>query len=104
VRTPPYVSPGFGEGCQEDRNNAVLTPGQTVARVPGNLQCELAISTLMQQDVARGATDGKSAKHERPRRETKRLAPSLPPLPDHGDAIRFPQLPFGDSQLPIDPL
>jgi len=50
---------------EKDRDQPILSPRQTVARVPCDLQDEVSIPALMQQTAGRRAPYGEPTKHER---------------------------------------
>jgi hypothetical protein len=62
---------------QEDWNQAVLSPGQTVAWVSRHLKNELPVPALMQETPGGRSTDRKPAEDERTGPETEILPVGL---------------------------
>ena len=83
-----------GEGRQEDRHQAVLAEGDAEFRVPGYLQDELAIPTLIEQLILGQSTDRKTAQYEWSRTETKSLGRLVAILPDELNPLCLFQLLF----------
>jgi hypothetical protein len=63
---------------EEDRNEPILAPWQTVAGVPRDLQNEMAVSALVQQTAGWRATDWETAEYKWSRREAEILASRFP--------------------------
>src|SRR5207237_356880 len=62
-----------GECGKEDGNEAILSPRNSVRRVPGHLKKKLAVPTFMQERAFRRAFNRQSAQNKRPRREAEIL-------------------------------
>ena len=87
------------ERREKDRDEAVLSPGQTVARVSRDLQNELPVSALMQQAAHGGSLHRQTAKNEWPRREPEVLRFGLPLRPNGTDRICLTKLTLRNDQF-----
>ncbi len=87
--------------CQEDWNQAVLSPGQTVAWVPRHLKNELPVSPPMQKTPGARSTDRETAQDERSSAETEILPVGLTILAHHLDGFDLSQPPFGDHEVRV---
>ena len=47
LKRHPRALPSNGHGGEEDRNESILAPRQTVARLPSDLQSELPVSAFV---------------------------------------------------------
>ncbi|HUS08660.1 MAG TPA: hypothetical protein VMZ52_20310 [Bryobacteraceae bacterium] len=83
-----------GERRQEDRHQAVLAEWDAEFRVPGHLEDEVAISTLIEQLILGQPTDRKTAQYEWSRTEAKRLSRLVAILPDELNPLCLFQLLF----------
>jgi hypothetical protein len=81
-----------GEGRQEDRHQAVLAEWDAEFRVPGHLQDELAIPTLIEQLILGQPADRKTAQYEWSRTEAKSLGRVVAILPDELNPLCLFQL------------
>jgi hypothetical protein len=84
---------------EEDRNEAVLAPGQPVGRVTGHLERELAVSPLVKKLSGRGLLDRKSAEYERPWRKPEILVRFLTSLADARDGLGAANLLLWNDQI-----
>ena len=62
-----------GERCQEDRDDAILTEGNPIVWMTGNLKDKLSVAALIDQLVFRQPPNRQPAKNEWPRAITERL-------------------------------
>lgn len=62
---------------QENRDQAILAPGQAVGWVSRHLKVELTIPPFVEQHALRWSFDRKAAQYERPRSKTEILANAI---------------------------
>ena len=62
---------------EENRNQAILAPGQAVGWVSRHLKVELTIPPFVEQHALRWSFDWKAAQYERPRSKTEILANAI---------------------------
>jgi hypothetical protein len=93
----PRALPSNGHRCKEDRNDPILAPRQTVARVPSDLQNELPISAFMQETTSRRSFHGQTAEDEWAGRESEVLLFTCPVLTNHLDRLDLVKAPFGND-------
>ena len=89
----------YCQRCQEDRNQAVLSPRETVRRMACHLKRELAIASLMEKLAGSGLLDRQSAEHEWSGRKPQVLIRLLTFQTDAGDGLCAPKFLFGDDQV-----
>jgi hypothetical protein len=93
----PRTLPSNGHGGEEDGDESILPPRQTVARVPSDLQNELPVSAFMQETTSRRSFHGQTAEDEWAGRESEVLLFTCPVLANHLDCLDLAQAPFGND-------
>ena len=80
------------ERGQEDRNQAVLTPRQAIARMTGYLKEKLSVTAFMEQNARRGFLNGQATKDERAGGEAEILAGRASLQPHAFNGFQLPEL------------
>ena len=88
-----------GHRYEEDRDQAVLAPGQAIVWVAGYLKNELAVPTFMKETSGRRPFDREPAENKRPGRESMVLLIALPVLSDHLNRLRLAEATFRNDQI-----
>ena len=88
-----------GHCGEEQWNQSILTPRQTVARMTRDLENELTIPALMKESSWRRTFQRETAKHERSSGESEVLAFRITIPADCLKGFCLPQLSFGNDQL-----
>jgi hypothetical protein len=86
---PPTPLPNRQRG-EKDRNQPILSPGQTVGGMTGDLKQELSVTTLMQKASLCGTLHRQTAEDERSRGKSDILPDALTLQPDTVDRFDLP--------------
>ena len=86
------------EGRKENWNQAILPPGESVARMPGDLQNELAVPALVQEATGCRPFDWEAAKDKRAGREAEVLPGGFALESDALDGLDPAHSPLGDNE------
>ncbi len=87
------------ESGQVDRHEPVLTKRETKLRVPGDLQKEIAVSSLEEHFALRWSANWQPAKHKGTGAESQTLVFLLTFNSDQATPLGLPEFLFGDDQL-----
>jgi hypothetical protein len=88
-----------GKRGQVNRDNTILPEWQTVIRMPGDLQNEVAVPPFVKHLVLRRFPHWQTTKYERPRTESQVLFSFLALQPNHATAFGLSELLFRDQKL-----
>jgi hypothetical protein len=85
-----------GERRQEERNKPVLTPRQSVRRMPRDLEQKVSVSPLVKDLPRARPLHGEAAENKRARGEAQILIRLLPFQANTGDGVGAAELLLGD--------
>ncbi len=86
---------------QKDRNQPILSPRESIARVTGDLKHESSVPPFVKETSGWRALHREPTEYKRPRREPQILRFAFPLLPDHLNRVCLSEFPFGDDQLRV---
>jgi hypothetical protein len=94
IESDPRTLLPYRQGREKDRDEPILPPRQSVARMPGNLQNELSVSALVKKASRCRSFHGQTAKDERPRREPEVLLFGFALFSNRADGASLAQFPL----------